>query len=54
MNMKKLASLVLALAMVLSNVLGPRLDEHKLQKGAIALFILGGVSTIVKSLLFHT
>ena len=27
-----------ALAMVLSNVLGPRLDEHKLQKGAIALF----------------
>ena len=43
-----------ALAMVLSNVLGPRLDEHKLQKGAIALFILGGVSTIVKSLLFHT
>ena len=43
-----------ALAMVLSNVLGPRLDEKKLQKGAIVLFILGGVSIIVKSLLFHT
>ena len=28
--------------------------EKKLQKAAIVLFILGGVSIIVKSLLFHT
>ena len=35
-------------------VLGPRLDEKKLQKAAIVLFILGGLSIIVKSLLFHT
>ena len=40
--------------MLLSNWLAPRLDEQKLQKGAIVLFILGGVSIIVKSLLFHT
>lgn len=40
--------------MVLSGWLGPRLDERKLKSGAIALFILSGVSTIVKSLLFHT
>lgn len=43
-----------ALAMALAGRLGPRLDENKLQKGAIVLFILGGVSIIVKSLLFHT
>ena len=42
------------LAMVLAGKLGPRLDEGKLQKAAIVLFILGGVSIIVKSLLFHT
>lgn len=42
------------LSMLLSNWLAPRLDEQKLQKGAIVLFILGGVSIIVKSLLFHT
>lgn len=40
--------------MALSALLGPRLDERKLKAGAIVLFILGGVSTIVKSLLFHT
>lgn len=40
--------------MALSALLGPRLDERKLKTGAIVLFILGGVSTIVKSLLFHT
>ena len=42
------------LAMFLSGKLGPQLDEKKLQKAAIVLFILGGVSIIVKSLLFHT
>ena len=34
--------------------LGPRLEEEKLQKGAIVLFLLGGVSIIVKSVVFHT
>ena len=43
-----------ALAMLLAGKLGPRLDEGKLQKAAIVLFILGGVSIIVKSLLLHT
>lgn len=43
-----------ALAMVLAGRLGPRLDEENLQKGAVVLFILGGVSIMVKSLLFHT
>ena len=43
-----------ALAMLLAVRVGPRLDEKKLQKAAIVLFILGGVSIIVKSLLFHT
>lgn len=43
-----------ALAMALSTRLAPRLDEKKLQKAAIALFILGGVSIIVKSILYHT
>jgi hypothetical protein len=42
------------LAMALAGWLGPKLDEGKLQKAAIALFILGGVSIIVKSVLFHT
>lgn len=40
--------------MALSGLLAPHLDEKKLKTGAIALFILSGVSTIVKSLLFHT
>lgn len=43
-----------ALAMLLANLLGHRLDEKKLQKAAIVLFILGGVSTIIKSVVFHT
>lgn len=43
-----------ALAMLLGAWLGPRLDEEKLQKGAIVLFILGGVSIIIKSVIFHT
>ena len=43
-----------ALAMLLAVRLGPRLDEKKLQKAAIVLFILGGASIIVKSLLLHT
>ena len=43
-----------ALAMLAAGYLAPRLEEGKLQKGAIVLFLLGGVSIIVKSLLFHT
>lgn len=43
-----------ALAMLLAGKLGPRLDERKLQKAAIVLFILGGMSIIMKSVLFHT
>ncbi len=39
-----------ALSMVLSGWLGRRLDQKKLMPAAIALFILGGVSIIVKSL----
>ena len=42
------------LAMALAARLGPRLEEGKLQKGAIVLFLLGGVSIIVKSVVFHT
>ena len=42
------------LAMFLAGKLGPRMKEDSLQKAAIVLFILGGVSIIVKSLLFHT
>lgn len=42
------------LSMGLGGWLAPRLDEGKLQKGAIVLFILGGVSIIVKSVIFHT
>lgn len=42
------------LSMGLGGWLGPRLDEGKLQKAAIVLFILGGVSIIVKSVIFHT
>nr|WP_326184983.1 sulfite exporter TauE/SafE family protein [uncultured Oscillibacter sp.] len=43
-----------ALSMGLGGWLAPRLDEGRLQKGAIVLFILGGVSIIVKSVIFHT
>ena len=43
-----------ALAMVLAGALGHRLREDRLQKGAIALFLLGGVSIIIKSIVFHT
>lgn len=42
------------LAMALAGWLAPQLDEGKLQKSAIALFILSGISITVKSLLFHT
>jgi hypothetical protein len=42
------------LAMALAGLAGPKLDEKKLQKAAIVLFILGGVSIILKSVLFHT
>ena len=43
-----------ALAMALAGALGPRMREERLQKGAIALFLLGGVSIIIKSIVFHT
>lgn len=43
-----------ALAMVLCGWLGPRLEEGKLQKGAVVLFLIGGVSIIFKSVVFHT
>lgn len=42
------------LAMVLANKLAPRLEEGKLQKAAIALFLLGGVSILVKAVLLQT
>lgn len=41
-------------ALLLSKLLAPHIDEKKLSKFAIALFILGGISIIVKSVLFHT
>ena len=44
----------LATALALAARLGPRLEEGKLQKAAIVLFLLGGVSIIVKSVVFHT
>lgn len=43
-----------ALAMFLAGKLGRKLPEDKLEKAAIALFLLGGVSIIVKSVIFHT
>lgn len=42
------------LAMLAASRLGPRLNEEKLKHAAIVLFILGGVSIIVKSIIFHT
>ena len=42
------------LAMIFAGKAGPRVDSGKLQKGAIALFILGGISIVVKALLFQT
>ena len=50
----RLVCALCALAMLAAGYLAPRLEEGKLQKGAIVLFLLGGVSIIVKSLLFHT
>ena len=41
-------------AMVVAEKLAPHIREEKLQKGAIVLFLLGGVSIIVKSVIFHT
>ena len=38
----------------LSTFLAPHIDDKKLYKFAIALFIFGGISIIVKSVLFHT
>lgn len=42
------------MAMAVANQLAPHIREDKLQKGAIVLFLLGGVSITVKSILFHT
>lgn len=42
------------LALVLSGRLASHINEGKLQKGAIALFLAGGISIVVKSVLFHT
>ena len=42
------------LAMALAAFLSPRLEEGTLHKGANVLFLLGGVSIIVKSVVFHT
>ena len=42
------------LAMVVAGKILPRLDEEKLGRWAIVLFIFGGISIIVKSLVFHT
>ena len=42
------------LAMAISAWVGARVEESKLEKGSIVLFLLGGVSIIVKSLIFHT
>lgn len=42
------------LAMFTAGRILPRLDEEKLGRWAIVLFIFGGVSIIVKSLIFHT
>lgn len=41
-------------ALLLAKLLAPHIDEKKLYRFAIALFILGGISIIVKSVLFHT
>ena len=41
-------------AVILSNLLGRRLSEKMLQPAAIVMFLLGGVSIIFKSLVFHT
>ena len=42
------------LAVVLGNLLGRHLSEKMLQPAAIVMFLLGGVSIIFKSLVFHT
>lgn len=42
------------LAILTAGKLSSRLDEQKLQKWAIVLFIFGGLSIVVKSLVFHT
>jgi len=42
------------LSMLVAEKLAPRLDEEKLQKWAIVLFIFGGASIMFKSLVFHT
>ena len=46
--------LAAVIAMVAAEKLAPHMQEDKLQKGAIVLFLLVGVSIIVKSILFHT
>lgn len=42
------------LAMILAGRLGRYLDEKKLMRAAIVLFLAGGISIVFKSLVFHT
>lgn len=41
------------LAMALATKLGPRLEEAKLHRAAIAIFLLGGISILLKALLLR-
>lgn len=41
------------LGMFFSNRIGRKLEEEKLLKGASLLFVFGGISIIIKSILFH-
>ena len=43
-----------AAAVALTGKLAPKLQGKNLQRGAIVLFLLGGISIVVKALLFHT
>lgn len=42
------------LGMIVAGVLEPRLPEKLVKKGVIAMFLLGGISIIVKAAIFHT
>jgi len=42
-----------ALAMLLARFIGPKIREKQLHAAAIVLFLAGGVSIIVKSMVFH-
>lgn len=40
--------------MAISNVLAPRLPEKAVKRGVVAMFLLGGISIIIKAAIFHT